>query len=138
MIKSYIYDFDCRKFSPRCAACEKLIMPSNVSALIFFNCHVIVYLMLIILALFLDLVEIDNFSHFCYCARFFFQERGETVHIVSMQKNFHVECYKCEVIYLMGIIREHYKRSLLLAYTKLMSFRFMVIHRHIKYCCSKY
>jgi len=40
------------KFSPRCASCEKLIMPSN--------------------------------------------ERGETVHIVSMQKNFHVECYKCE------------------------------------------
>ncbi|XP_004211219.1 lipoma-preferred partner homolog isoform X1 [Hydra vulgaris] len=23
-------------------------------------------------------------------------QRGETVHIVSMQKNFHVECYKCE------------------------------------------
>ncbi|XP_057304257.1 lipoma-preferred partner homolog isoform X2 [Hydractinia symbiolongicarpus] len=40
------------KFSPRCAACDKLIMPSN--------------------------------------------EQGETVHIVSMQKNFHVECYKCE------------------------------------------
>eukprot|EP00795_Rhopilema_esculentum_P007100 gene7100-12746_t len=40
------------KFSPRCAACQKLILPEN--------------------------------------------EKGETVHIVSMQKNFHVACYKCE------------------------------------------
>eukprot|EP00794_Sanderia_malayensis_P015240 gene15240-16814_t len=40
------------KFSPRCAACQKLILPEN--------------------------------------------EKGETVHIVSMQKNFHVTCYKCE------------------------------------------
>lgn len=27
----------------------------------------------------------------------YFQEKGETVHVVSMQKNFHVACYKCEV-----------------------------------------
>jgi len=40
------------KFSPKCAACNELIMPTN--------------------------------------------DRGETVHIVSMQKNFHVHCYKCE------------------------------------------
>lgn len=40
------------KFSPRCAECDELILPSN--------------------------------------------DRGETVHIVSMQKNFHVQCYKCE------------------------------------------
>lgn len=40
------------KFSPRCAACDDLIMPTN--------------------------------------------DRGETVHIVSMQKNFHVHCYKCQ------------------------------------------
>jgi len=40
------------KFSPRCASCQKLILPEN--------------------------------------------EKGETVHIVSMQKNFHVNCYRCE------------------------------------------
>ena len=40
------------RFSPRCAVCENLIMPTT--------------------------------------------ESGETVHIVSMHKNFHVECYRCE------------------------------------------
>ena len=80
--------------------------------------------MFIILVLFLDLIEIGNFiQFFSYVPFVLLQERGETVHIVSMQKNFHVECYKCEVIYLLGIIGEHYERSPLLTYSKLISFR---------------
>ena len=80
--------------------------------------------MFIILVLFLDLIEIVKFiQFFSYVPFVLLQERGETVHIVSMQKNFHVECYKCEVIYLLGIIGEHYERSPLLTYSKLISFR---------------